>query len=393
MNISRGVSRRWQRCLLVTVALAVLMVASGPARADDDSEAPFEAVVVGTWQHASLPGLANEANGQMQVSARLPFGPGHWGLELKAGNSARVDGITNRYPDANDILQENPDHEGKRQLGVTQLFYQFDSRSGTLSLGLLSASEYLDTNPVANDEYRQFLAVPFVNNPTIAMPAYALAGVYHFKPSPTLGVTGYLSSTADLQESTYAQLFKFNSSGRGLFATAEVEWQAAVLSGNVGLWANTDAAFTMPLMGETDADALVPEETEPAVRTRTAYGVYANLNGHLLPALAWTLRLGWANPDVVVASNAISAAIAYTSEWRLAGGGGPVTFGAGLARTGVSSRVVGPHADQWQAEVYARVPLTRRFSLTTDLQWLRHGRFDPANGSVWVAGLRLGAEF
>ncbi len=352
-------------------------------------------MVVGTWQQASDPSLSSELNGQLVVSARQPLGPGHWEVELKGGNTPRLDGVSSRYPETNGILQENPDHAGKRQLGVTQLFYAVQRDRDEVAVGLLSSNEYLDTNPVANDEYRQFLGEPLVNNPTIQAPSYAIAAVYQRSLSPALSVTGYVSSTADLQQSTYRQLFDFTGKGHGVFAATELGWQTESFTGNLGLWANTDASFTTPLLGEAGEGGAerVADEPEPAARSRTAYGLYANLNGHFAPALAWSLRAGWANPDVVVASNVVSIAVAYRSDWRLSGGDEPVTVGAGVARTGVSSRVVGPHASEWQAEIYARIPLDRHLSVSADLQWLRHSEFDPAKPTAWVAGVRLVAGF
>lgn len=369
------------------------------AKADsgtDASEPPWSVLVVGTWQRASDPALTGELNGQLVLSAQQPLGPGHWELEVKAGNTPRLDGVSSRYPEANGMLQENPDHAGERQLGITQLFYTFEQDRATLSLGLLSSNEYLDTNPVANDEYRQFLGAPFINNPTIEAPSYAIAAVYQRTLTPALSATGYISTTADLQESTYRQLFDFASEGHGVFAATEVAWQEFGVTGNLGLWANTDASFTTPLSGETDdggGGEQAADRPETSGRSRAVYGLYGNLSGHFSPALAWTLRAGWANPKVAIASNAFSVALAYRSDWRLPGARAPITLGAGLARTGVSPHVIGPHASQWQAEVYARAPLNRHLRVTADWQWIRHSEFDPAKPDAWVAGIRLETGF
>lgn len=340
-------------------------------------------ILTGSWQHAngsksSQTSRWGSGNAQLDMLLGLPMGPGSWQMEFKIGTTPRSNGVSAVFPEATGLVGEALDGNGKGRAAITQLYYQATPAFGTVSAGLLFDPSFIDTNPIADDEYRQFMSTVFVNNPTIPMPVYAMGGVVQGPMSKDLGYTVLVQSTADLHQSTYGNALDFNGKGHGTFDTAELNWKASGLSGNVGLWRNDDKSFANFATGNPQAD----------------YGAYTNFSGKLgSRALRWNVRAGWANPKVSQASGFAGAALSYASTLPLDESTRPVTYGLGVAHTWVSSDVIGPKANRDQGEAYAKVGFPHRVSVTLDLQYLRHSQFDPSDTGTWVEGVRAAVEF
>lgn len=367
--------------------LALATATALPAVADEGATGTgptVSGILAGSWQHAdgsnaSLTKSGGEGNLQLDVLLGLPMGPGSWNMEVKAGTTPRNDGgVSAVFPEATGLVGETVNADNQGQGAITQLFYRMTPTLGTVDAGLVFSPAYLDTNDIADDEYRQFQGTTFINNPTIPLPVYVIGGAAQGTISKPFGYTVFLSSTADLQGSTYSNLFDFGTKGHGVFAAGELNWESGGLSGNAGVWQNNDDSFTNFSSGVSETD----------------YGVYGNINGTIgSDALHWNVRLGWANPSVSQANTFVGGELAYDTSLPLGARERPVTYGVGVSDTGVSSDAPGPTADRQQAEVYARTQLMGHVSVTLDLQYLHHSQFDPANGTTWVEGLRVGAEF
>lgn len=386
MNSKRSLSARL--VMLASVgALAGALSVPFAALADDGAPASgpsINGILAGSWQHANgsnadLTNGGGEANLQLDLLLGLPMGPGAWNMEVKAGTTPRNNGgVSTVFPEATGLVGETVNADNEGQGAITQFFYRITPTFATLDAGLLFSPAYLDTNDIADDEYRQFQGTTFVNNPTIPLPVYAMGGAAQGSVSKTFGYTVFVSSTADLQGSTYSNLFDFGGKGHGVFGAGEMNWAQGNLSGNVGLWQNNDDSFTNFSSGQPETD----------------YGVYGNLNGSLgSDALHWNVRLGWANPRVSQANTFVGGELAYDTKLPFGANARPVTYGFGVSHTGVSSDMPDPKANFDQAEVYARAKMTKHVSFTADLQYLHHSQFDPSNGSTWVEGIRMGAEF
>lgn len=347
------------------------------ASADEAAALPppgltFSGVLAGSLQNAKT----TEGNLQLDMLLGLPVGPGSLHMEVKAGTSPLTDSVSANFPEAAGLVGEIVDASGKGTAAITQFYYELSPSFGTVDAGLIFSPAYLDKNDIADDEYGQFMGAAFVNNPTIPLPVYALGVAATGAVSSTIGYTLFASSTADLQGGTYAGLLESN--GHGAFVAGEMNWKAAGLSGNVGLWQNSDAAFTNFTTGLRETD----------------YGDYGNLNGTLgSEALQWNMRLGFANPRVSQAASFVAGTIAYRSTLPIGESPKPVTYGLGVSYTHASRYMPAPKADMQQMEVYARVEMTEKTSITADMQYLNHSQFDPASTSQWVEGLRISMAF
>jgi hypothetical protein len=367
--------------VVLCAASALALLLGTPANADDAAATPipgltFSGIVAGSVQDASKNTDA-EGNLQLDILLGLAMGPGAWNMEVKAGTSPATNGVSAYYPEATGLVGELVDSNNKGRAGITQLYYEFQPHAGivdAVDAGLVFSPAYIDNNEIADDEYRQFMGTTFVNNPTIPLPVYVLGGAVKGSFSKAIGYTFFASSTADLQGNTYSNLFDFQNDGHGAFVAGQINWDADIVTGNVGAWVNTDESFTNFSSGDPEDD----------------YGVFGNVNGTLgSKDLKWNVRLGWANPQVSQAEAFVGAELAYDTTLFSR----PVTYGLGASYTAVSSDMTGPKADREQVEAYSRVMLVKHVSVTADLQYLNHSQFDPNLTSVWIGGLRAGVEF
>jgi carbohydrate-selective porin OprB len=225
---------------------------------------------------------------------------------------------------------------------------------------------------VANDEFTQFLGSSFVNNLTIDFPDATLGVAYNAGLVGGFRLAALVANASGI-EPDYARAFELGKDGNGVFGALELQWTGADLVANLGGWVNTRHH-------DSDGDGIDDDRLKDAA----ARGVYGNLEGGL-GAGQWNLRLGWADASVQPAAG--FASLAYTYPL------GQTVLGAGVGRTFASDRIDAPHEDLTQAEVYARVPLGKGFTVSPDLQYIDHSGFDPKRHGEVVAGLRAGWSF
>ncbi len=331
---------------------------------------PLEGGFTTTWQHAGRSGIHDEAGVSIDLVATLPMGSGTWTLYLEGSTTPGKEGVTSRLPEVNADIGTALNAKGKGRLQISELHYSLLLPVGELTLGLLDPAGFLDRSEVANDETRQFLAAPFVNNPTIGLPDYHLAVAWHHHATENRpGITLELGSAHGLADNggRYAELVRLGADGKGVFFAAEGYGHLRRVLWRLGFWVN--GADHPPLDGSG--------------RPGHAHGFYATLDGEL-ERLRWNLRGGWADARVSAATTFAALAV----EHPLPG----VTLGAGFAYTGASPELEGG-ADRLQLEGYARFETRSGLEITPDIQWVRHSDLRKEAGNTWVAGVRLTWSF
>lgn len=378
---------RLARTFLAPLSLTALCCI-GAAHADTGfGHVSSSSILAGTYQHTS--GTRDSFNAQLDLLGYFDAGPGQLQYELKAGSTPLSDGVTAHYPEANALAGETMGPHGHGRLAITQLYYAIGAAGGELNAGLIFPANYIDTNPVADDEYHQFMGLTFVNDPTIQMPVYVLGGTYSHPLNRTFSVLAMLASTRDLYGHNYPNLLDSGASDRGSFGDLELDWQQDDLQGNLGAWSNTAHDITAPPLA-TDA---IPAPTKNFAR-HSAWGVYGNFGGSVPgTGMQWDLRAGWANPKASLASNFVSIQANDTFATPLLPGGRKLTVAAGISRTGASPDAIGPTAPLIQAEAYVRTRLVHSLYVSPDVQWIRHTQFLPDQHGQWIEGVRLGLEF
>lgn len=341
------------------------------------STARIEGIAVGTYQSTSQDRVGgskvnDEANGQIFLFGEMDMGPGTWGMEVRGGTTPHDDGVTSFYGEVNDTVGETLNSDGKGRFAVTQLYYSLPVAGGDLSMGLLDASGLLDVNQIADDEYTQFMGSPFVNNPSVEYPDFALGANYHVDFNDTFGYQVFVSSTGGLEDEddpTYGNVFDVGESGKGVFVANELLWETDYIYGSLGAWYN----------GSDHTEFASPSRTDKA-----NYGAYTSAGGDIASG-QWVAWGGIANDKVSAASDFLG--LAYSQPL------GDMTLGMAVSRTGDSDDLPGRSAAIKQAELYLRIPVANSFYVTPDVQYVDNSGFDPDRDGALVAGLRAGLEF
>lgn len=332
--------------------------------------------VVIVAQAAADSRIKNELIASFDLVATIPVRWGEWTVYVEGSTTPLANRVSSVLGSANADAGSALDRDNSGRFQVSELHYSFPWKNGRLVTGLLDTHAFLDFSQVANDETSQFLASPFVNNPTIEFPDYVLGVIYNYKARHDAGFTLVMTSSHGLADNTnasYSQLFDIGESGKGLFLAAETQWKLSGFKFHTGLWSNTaDHSY---LNGNSGMGI--------------NYGAYMSIDWAQGKSL-WNLRLGMANRKVSKADTFMSVVMEY-----------PVvnhTLGVGIASTGLSSDGSGINEDNvLQAEMYMRFDITRTFTVTPSIQLIRNSGFD-SSGTLFdknqkLLGVRLNFMF
>lgn len=347
-----------------------------------DNNAHVEGMLVGTYQaanHSRVNGqdVNNEANGQLELYGTMDMGPGTWNLEVRGSTTPRDNGVTSFYG-SNALVGETLDSNGDGRISVTQLFYELPVGSGHFRVGLVDPTALLDGNDVANDEYTQFLADAFVNNPTIGFPSFVLGMGYEGKVSEHVDYRLFAGSDSGLEaedDPTYHNVFDLggrrDGHRKGAFVGGELGWHANGYALKAGTWYDTGKVDQLDASGDTNA-----------------YGFYA-LGTMPVGSGQLQARAGIANDKAQDAANFVS--LAFQQPVQVGGRESILAFAVG--RTGDSNKL-GANTDPiYQAELYWRINVAGSFYVTPDVQYIKNPGFDGSQDGALVAGVRMGLVF
>ncbi len=330
--------------------------------------------VTATGQFPDHQDLSSEWSGSADLVLTYLTARGHeWRFYGEANTSPRAGGVSTFLPEANADAGSAVDSDNDGRVQISEVSYRhLFAGDRSLTLGLVDISSYFDQSRIASDENTQFLGVPFVQNPTIEFPDYAVGLIYEHAFSPRWAARAGVTSShglADNPNHSYAQLVDIDNADKGLFVAAAAAWEHEVWLARAGVWAHTAAH-----------EALSGPETDR--HNKGAYLLTGWRRGHH----GVNLRLGLANQKVSRAAGFT----AVTYRWRPE----PLTLGLGLARIFVSDQAPEPEArDTSMAEIYVRYRLRDGLLLTGNYQSLVNSAFGltgmPADKAVQVAGLRL----
>jgi hypothetical protein len=365
--------------IAVRMGAALLIVAATSNAIADTS---LEGIVTGTYQaadtgHINGQKVRSEADAELYLLGALDWGPGSLNLEVRGSPTPRDDGVTSFY-DSNALVGETVAPSGRGRLAATQLYYKLPAGSGNFRTGLLDPTDTLDTNDVDDDEYTQFIADNFVNNPSIGFPSYVLGALYQGQPNQHVDYKLFIGSDSGLQsdeDPTYGNVLdvtgRRNGHHKGAFADAEIGWEVHGYALRAGAWYDTGKVDRL------DSRA-----------TAHAYGIYL-LAGLKLGAGRVQCRAGIANGDAQAAANFLS--LAYQLPMHL--GGHAATLGVAVARTGASHRLGAGAAPIYQAEAYWRFNIAGSLYVSPDIQYIKHAGFDAGRDGTVIGGFRIGLTF
>ncbi|HEY4344504.1 MAG TPA: carbohydrate porin [Parvibaculum sp.] len=384
MTANRNASRASNAVLPGFAALLLMgtCLATTAARAEDVVP-EISASVIGTYQSPSDSRANDEASLRPEIWVAVPVAGigGKIHAHLEATTSPRVDGVSTYLGDANANVGTATNGAGHGRVQISELYYEFGGEGLSINVGLLDTTAFLDASAFQGDEHTQFMNATLVHNATIEFPDYTLGFAAStegdgFMPGVTV-VVGGSNGLGDNASHSYPDLFDMRSTGRGVFAAAELGWAIPALgdegAARLGVWTNTaDHAYL-------DGSSGTPDNK----------GVYGTLEGTALD-LGWSLRAGLADKDVSPADWFLGAALQHKF-------GEKVTAGIGITETGLSSDASGPgFDDSTEAELYVKYDVIPHVSLTPSVQWIRNPGFDSSDTVIdkdnWIVGFRIGLD-
>jgi hypothetical protein len=356
---------------------SVLMALATPVLAYDVNEKfSIGGVIAGSMQCQRLSGKAyadNECDGALPFQPGLSYRPTDSDeLFVKAG-FAYGNGLNGKSPFTldpwaawlhDDVKNINGSH---RDYLLTAWYrHAFTLRQhSTLdaTVGIIDATDYLDENAYANDEYTQFMNEALVNGPNAFLPSYDTGGALVWNTGPwSLG--GVIMDVND------------NDDGNGYtFYGAQLGYtlQSELGEGNYRVLADRTSKDFVDGTGEA--------------RHQRA-SILFSFDQQLGNVVGAFLRFGWQDDSAAVNYDAIwSGGIDFNgSPWKRADD----NIGLGYAYLDGGNQDI---RQSQVAEAYYRFVFNSYIALSADIQYIKDELQNQENSAGLIYGMRLTAEF
>lgn len=379
MRAAGSLGATWHRAVLA-VAYAASAASAATAQVPSQSVgAPVSVVggITAVGQATTDDRARSEVVGSLDLFITVPFRRLWLHMYVEGNTTPFRNGVSRIIGEANTDAGTALDRRrrGRVQLSEVRLVAPVADEL-RLHGGLLDATGFLDVSRIANDENIFFLGVPFVNNPTIDFPDYAigvaLEGALPGADGWEVGAAVTSSNgLADNPNVSYTQLLSLDDEEKGVFAGAALRWEGDGKRVSVGAWTNT-------------ADR---ERLDGGPEPQTNRGAFA-VGGWFDGDHSVSARAGVADPSVALAS----AFLGVTYLWARR----PNALGLAVGRSFASGDAAGT-ADVTQAEAFVRRRLLGEVFVTASVQRIGNPGFDATGAttdpSVWVGSLRLSTQF
>lgn len=366
--------------IITSSSLVTLAVASFQIKADKQTshfgyEGGLTAIAQGSDQKKNNSGIEASAD------LLLYYQKNQWqvSFHLEGNLPPSKNSITNRLPESNADAFSAVDQYNNGRLQLSELSISYTPTQAVtdrtllkqFTFGLIDATAFFDNNAVMNDENTQFIAAPFVNNPTIDFPDYTLgvsaALQLGFKPHLETQV-GIFSGKglADNANRDYNETTKIDLDSKGILTIAETQLMHTPLHHlSVGAWLHSGDHTDINDATKTDL---------------INYGFYLT-GSHQMHQNTFAVRLGYSRPETNERNKFISLAVQhqYNSQWI-----------TGMAAD-YQMAAISQTKDSQSLEAYAQYqPFQNDFFITPSLQYFHNSSIAK---SITVANLRLSYQF
>jgi hypothetical protein len=361
----------------ILVTGSVLMALGAPAVAyevtDQFSIGGLLAASMQCQRVSGKSGADDECDSALPLQPELSFRPTDSDEFFAKAGFAHGNGLNGKSPFilapwAADLHDDVKDINGSNRDYLLTAWYQHsftlhEDSSLAATVGIIDATDYLDENAYANDEYTQFMNEALVNGPNAFLPSYDKGGalVWNTGPWSLRGVVMRVHENDDGNEYTFygAQL--------GYALRSELG------EGNYRV-----------LVDRTSKDFVDGNDKDRHQRASILFSLDQQL-GDVVGAF---LRFGWQDD---------SAAVNYDAVWS----GGINISGAPWQRAddniGLGYAFIdGGNLDVRQsqvAEAYYRYVINDHLALSADIQYMKDDLRAQENPAGFIYGLRLTAEF
>lgn len=339
----------------------------------------FSGILAGTYQDDSVSGMPDDddfGGWALPIQIGISVKPTEtdeifFKLGFAAGNGLNTE--KHPYvltPWAADLEDDVKDINGRNRDYLLTAWYKYMfifDKGHTLGItgGIIDATDYLDGNRYANDEYTQFMNEALVNGPNAFLPSYDIGGALEWE-SGKLAVKGVIMQVGENDEGHAHHFY-------GVEAHYIIETPLG------------EGTYRI-LVSATSDDFSDPDgENQEALK-----GVILSFDQAFGQILGAWIRFGWSDDKALVHFKDL-----YSGGIDISGklwGREQDNIGIGYARLSGGNQDL----DRTQVvEGYVRFGLNEVFALTLDVQYLDDGYKENAGEDVdgWITGIRLTAEF
>jgi hypothetical protein len=324
-------------------------------------------------QVSDAPGTDDELRAGLAIQPELSFRPAEsdelfFKLGFGVGNGLNKVSPFNLAPWAA-YLEDDVKHiNGRNRDYLLTAWYRHrfvldEAVSLGLTGGLIDATDYIDENAFANDEYTQFMNQALVNSPSGFAPSYdgGAAAELAFGDYTLKGVFMRVGENDD-------------GNGYGFYA-AQLGYRLKTPLGE----------GNYRVVGQAASDDFLDPQGD---RKKNRAALLISFDQQLGDSFGAWIRFGWQDDQAAVNYTDI-----YSGGINISGKGwgrGQDNIGIGYAYLGKGNMEI---KGSKVAEIYARFALDRYLALTLDMQYMKdeYSNADDPNGFIY--GLRLAAGF
>ena len=367
-------------CLLA--ALGIFVLAGNGFGYEINDKFSIGGIIAGVGQYQSIsdaPDFDSEGRGTLvfqpeisftptdsdEIFAKFGFGAGN-GL-MEKGRSPFI-----IAPWAAQVQDDYKDINGRNRDYLLTAWYKHTFRFGDdhalgITGGIIDATDYMDENAFANDEFTQFMNEALVNGPNAFLPSYDIGAAIEWEIGgfSVKGVAMAMGSNGE--EGDLDEPYNFY----GMQFAYAVDFGFG--EGNYRLILDTTSSDFSNVAG-TKKERLT--------------AALISFDQELGDILGVWIRFGWQDDEAAIDYQDI-----YSGGLDISGNlwgreGDNIGIGYGHLRGGNSDV---DHTDVF--EVYGRFALNDIFAVTGDVQYMKDSMKEKESPKGWIFGLRMTAEF
>ena len=355
------------------LSLGFMIVISNSYAYDITDKFSIGGVLSGAYQYQTVDGDDNKGRGAVPFQPEISFRPTEKNeifakFGFAAGNGLNNTTEFNLAPWAADLEDDVEDINGRNRDYLLTVWYKhtfefFDDNALGLTGGIIDATDYIDENVYANDEYTQFMNQALDNAPNGFAPSYDIGGAVEWEIG-NWDITGMGMNVGENDDDRNYNFF----------------------AAQIGYKLNTSLGEgNYRLIGQATSEDFFDKSGD----TENRLGVFLSFDQELGDIFgAWT-RLGWQDDDALVNYDyLLSGGINITGKW----------YGREKDNIGIGYAYINGADDSdfdytQVAEVYWRFVLNDYFAVTADVQYMQD-EFDTDEDDIdgFILGIRSAVE-
>ncbi|MCF8128719.1 MAG: carbohydrate porin [Deltaproteobacteria bacterium] len=383
--------KKWEWRLLLVLFGIFFQTADGFAYQIND-QLSIGGVIAGIYQYQRIedaPGFHSEGRAALTCEPEISFTPTESDqlfakVGIGAGNGLMGNGRSPFVlaPYGGNVQDSYMDINGRRRDYLLTAWYRHtftftESHTLALTVGIIDATDYMDENAFANDEFTQFMNQALINGPNAFLPSYdmGLAIEWGIGGFSVKGVGMALGST---------DAAGLPSGGTGEDNQSETPYNFYGMQFGYRVNSKLGEGNFRFIGAATSRDFINVPGTQKERKIMALFSFDQQL-GQILGA--W-LRFGWQDDDAAIVYNDIySGGLNISGRlWHREGD----NVGIGYAYVGGGNQGLN-YTDVF--EVYGRIAVTSIFAVTGDVQYMKDAMAKGESPEGWIFGLRVTAEF